>query len=283
MTSQQTGTDRIKRERALTIAIPVLAFGGIAVAILLADNGIIADAGTFAWGCVAAAVALGYLAYIKPRRDIVSLCAPMYALFIFIIPMDFMPNLLMQFLFAVSITALMIRLNLKFSSSGTNSGGSDPMERFLNEYLERIKNRFAGLPESTAHEVASAFLAFKFGLYSNAVRECSTTIPLVPATEPGLALKKALEIVRAHASSLENSQVTTDLSIGFTGQERDFIAVSLPHETNDDPANLELDNALTLLYAVAITTSPDDEEALGEHRKFVIRLLTSYKKALGMD
>jgi hypothetical protein len=282
MTSQHKGTSGIQRERALTIAVPVLAFGGIAVAILLADHGLIADAGTFGWGCVAAAVALGYLAYIKPRRDIVALCAPLYAFFIFVIPMDFMPNLLMQFLFAVSITALMVRLNLKFSSSGI-PGGSDPMERFLKEYMERIKTQFAGLPESTAHEIASAFLAFKFGLYNNVVRDCTTIIPLIPATDTGLALKKALEIVKAHAASLDNSQVTTDMSVRFTEKEQDYLAVNLPQDLNDDPANLELDNALTLLYAVAIATSPDDEEALGEHRKFVIRLLTSYKKALGLE
>ena len=54
------------------------------------------------------------------------------------------------------------------------------MERFLDAYIERMRSFFPGFPGETAHEIASAFLAFKYGLYANAARECTNAIALVP-------------------------------------------------------------------------------------------------------
>ena len=51
----------------------------------------------------------------------------------------------------------------------------------------------------------------------------------------------------------------------------------------EDPGTLNLDNALILVYVVALITSPDDEEALEEHRRLIVRMLTDYKKALGLE
>ena len=59
--------------------------------------------------------------------------------------------------------------------------------------------------------------------------------------------------------------------------------IILPRDRIEDPGTLELDNALILIYSVAVLTSPDDEEAMAEHRKFIIRLLNGYKKALGIS
>ncbi|MDD1680220.1 MAG: hypothetical protein LUQ35_01285 [Methanoregula sp.] len=157
------------------------------------------------------------------------------------------------------------------------------MERFLDAYIERMRPYFPGFPPETAHEIASAFLAFKFGLYANAVRECTNAIALVPDGESNGALKKALEIIRANAQDRENSLVTTDLGIAFGGQELRFVAVNLPAETIEAPNALNLDNALILVYVVALITSPDDDEALEEHRTLIVRMLRDYKKALGLE
>jgi hypothetical protein len=156
------------------------------------------------------------------------------------------------------------------------------MEQYLTEYIKRTREDYPGFPAATAHEIASAFLAYKFGLYVNAVQECTHALSLIPDSGANAALKKALLIVREKAQNLTDSQVIVDPSIAFSETERRYVAVNLLQDKIDDPATLELDNALTLLYAVAVNTSPDDEEALGEHRMFVIRLLTGYKKALGL-
>jgi hypothetical protein len=157
------------------------------------------------------------------------------------------------------------------------------MERFLEAYIERMRPQFPGFPEKTAHEIASAFLAFKFGLYANAVRECTHALSLVPAGDANAALKKALEIIRANAQDRDNSQVTADLKVFFSDAELQYVAINLPVEKIEDPGTLTLDNALILTYVVALITSLEDEEALGEHHRLIVRMLTDYKKALGFE
>ena len=162
------------------------------------------------------------------------------------------------------------------------------MEQFLTDYIKRIRAGIDDIPDTTAHEIASAFLAFRFGLYANAARECTHAIELLglgknPARSGVYAaLKKALAIVLANAQNLNNSQVTADVSLRFDEQERTYIAIKLAPDAFEDPATLELDNALVLVYAAALVASSEDEEAMGEHRKFIVRLLTAYKKSLGL-
>jgi hypothetical protein len=157
------------------------------------------------------------------------------------------------------------------------------MERFLTEYINRLRPHFTGFPVVTAHEIASAFLAFKFGLFRNAVHECTQAISLIPDDGANVALKKALTIVSAHAQNLDNAQFISDLSIFFSENERQYVPILLPPDQVEDPGSLELDNALILIYSVAVITSPEDEEAMTEHRKFIVRLLSGYKKAMGIS
>jgi hypothetical protein len=157
------------------------------------------------------------------------------------------------------------------------------MEQFLTAYINRMRPHFTGFPAATAHEIASAFLAFRFGLYHNAIHECTIAISLIPDSGSGAALKRALSIVRANATNLENAQFTKDLTIAFSEEEKPYIAVNLPENLIEDPGSFQIDNALVLIYAVAVITSHDDEETLAEHRKFIVRLLAGYKKALGME
>ena len=156
------------------------------------------------------------------------------------------------------------------------------MDRFLSEYVNRMKPHFTGIPTATAHEIASAFLAFRFGLYPNVVQECTHAISLIPDGGSNTALKKALAIVRANAQNLNNAQFTADLSITFSENELPYVPLNLPKDQIEDPGTFELDNALVLIYTVAGITSPDDEEVLAEHHKFIIRLLSGYRKALGI-
>jgi hypothetical protein len=157
------------------------------------------------------------------------------------------------------------------------------MERFLDAYIERMRPYFPGFPGETAHEIASAFLAFKFGLYANAVRECTHAIGLIPGGDSSGALKKALEIIRANAQDRDNSLVTADPGVAFSESELRYVAITIPPEKAEDPGTLNLDNALILVYVVALITSPDDEETMGEHRRLIVRMLTDYKKALGLE
>jgi hypothetical protein len=42
----------------------------------------------------------------------------------------------------------------------------------------------------------------------------------------------------------------------------------------------QLTNALVILYAAALASSPDDEQALEEQEKYILQLLTTYRKSL---
>jgi hypothetical protein len=161
--------------------------------------------------------------------------------------------------------------------------GFDTMERFLTEYINRLRPQFPGFPEPTAHEIASAFLAFKFGLFTTAVRECNQAISLIPDSRANNALKKALSIVRENSHDRENSQFTPNPELGFSDDEKTFLPVVLPADNIEDAGSLALENALVLIYCVAFITSPEDEEAMIEHRTYIVRLLNGYKKALGIS
>ncbi|PKL56899.1 MAG: hypothetical protein CVV34_07645 [Methanomicrobiales archaeon HGW-Methanomicrobiales-5] len=162
------------------------------------------------------------------------------------------------------------------------------MNQFLTDYIERIRSGIDDIPETTAHEIASAFLSFRFELFANAVKECTHAIALLgPGKDPAhsaahAALRKALGIVLANAQDLDNSRVTADTGIRFDERERTYIAIRLPPDAVEVPATLELENALVLIYAAALIASPEDEGAMGEHRKYFVRMLTAYKKALGI-
>jgi hypothetical protein len=157
------------------------------------------------------------------------------------------------------------------------------MEKFLNDYIGRVSPEYSRIPENTAHVIASAFFAFKFELYQKTRRECKNALLQLPDGGGNDAVKKALAIVQSYAEAYENSQVLPEPVLLFTPAEHAFLAVTLPPEVIEDPATLDLDNALILLYAVALASSPDDEQALEEHRNYIITLLEPYKRLLGLQ
>jgi hypothetical protein len=92
------------------LLIPGIAFGGVLIGWVSG----LPVAGTA--GCFFASVLLAYLAYRKPKKDIVSLLTPLYAVLIFFND-AFLPEFLIpiQALYAASLTILVLRLNARFS------------------------------------------------------------------------------------------------------------------------------------------------------------------------
>ena len=106
-----------KQEIYLSLGVIFFAWGGIALAVLLQYLGIVSHAGNHPWGCVLASFLIGYLAYIKQKRDIVTLFTPIYAVLIFFGLEAQTPSLLLHILYAVTLLAMLLRLHLSFSSS----------------------------------------------------------------------------------------------------------------------------------------------------------------------
>lgn len=115
-----------QRDLALSIGVPLAAFGGILIAVALGNAGLIADPGSFGWGCVIGSFLLAYLAYLKPRKDLVSLCVPLFALLIFVVPGEIRPTMLTQLLYAATLTALVVRLNRTFSKKRGDARSAVP-------------------------------------------------------------------------------------------------------------------------------------------------------------
>jgi hypothetical protein len=280
--SEKVPVQLSRREVILSIAIPVISFGGTGLGLLLQQLGVISDAGSFYWGSLAGSFLLGYLAWIKPRKDIVSLLAPLYGVIIFLLAVETKPTVILQLLFAASLTILAVRLNRRFSTPPDKGKEEDPMDKFLYAYMNRITPYFRSVDSDTAHEIASAVLSFKFGIYPNSVNSAEKAIARLRGEGSITALRKGLVIIRDRAEKLQVSMVKAYSEKLFSGDDFQYLPLVFPPELIESPENFNLDNALVLCYAVAYLCSPDDGQMLDEHQNFVIQILNSYKEAMGL-
>ncbi|MDK2975452.1 MAG: hypothetical protein PWP08_1823 [Methanofollis sp.] len=103
----------------LWLAVPVISFGGIlasALAIVATGDRMLIDHPLWSiglWANVVASFLLCAYAYTRPKKDLVSLLAPMYAVIIFLAG-DFSTGPIMQVLFAASISILAVRVEKRF-------------------------------------------------------------------------------------------------------------------------------------------------------------------------
>ena len=94
--------------RHLWLLVPALAWGGILAGALIPYSPI----GSI--GCVLGSIAIAGVALAKKKKDIVSLCTPIFAIFIFNPMADNPPDILIKLLYAATLTALVIRLEKRF-------------------------------------------------------------------------------------------------------------------------------------------------------------------------
>lgn len=154
------------------------------------------------------------------------------------------------------------------------------MNKLLKTYIDRLEPEYKGIDIRTAHLLASLFLAYRFGLYSNVVSqspECCNSLPVTPSIH---ALKRAITYIMERSLALLESRVPDGPHEDFPGEESQFLAMNLTKEQYGEISAYVLTNSLLLLYAVAYLTSTDDQESLEEHEKFVINSLALYMKYL---
>jgi len=260
----------------LWIAVPAVSFGGIGIELLLASVGFAYAVWAGIAGCVIASCILSYQAYLKPRHDLVSLFTPLFAFLIFLMPSELSSGVVTQVFFAATITFLAVRVEKLFNAPKQEK---KTMKQMLNEYIGRIEPLLTTIDEETGHQVAQSLLTYKFGLYGNAVEKSTAALARLNAVTPHPdTLERALLILRERAGGFVDSRVTENPEHTFTEADYDCLAIRLRPDQIEDPVTLDLDNALVLLYAVGIETSPDDEQALEEHQRFVFQILEGYKE-----
>jgi len=94
------------------IIVPAIAWGGILAGFVLPFSPPFLSFG--ALGCVLGSAAIAAISYSRKKKDIVSLCTPIFAVIIFIFPLETKPGPVMELLYAATLTALVIRLEMRF-------------------------------------------------------------------------------------------------------------------------------------------------------------------------
>jgi fructose-specific phosphotransferase system IIC component len=90
--------------------VAALSFGGIVIS--LAVGGILTYSGVA--GCVISSFILGIVAFLREKKDIVAIMAPLYAVLIFNPYSEFTTGIIMQIMYAVTISVIAVRLIKKY-------------------------------------------------------------------------------------------------------------------------------------------------------------------------
>lgn len=246
----------------LEALVPILAFGSTLAGIALWESGGLrfgiqyAAAGGFLGSCI-----LAYLAWMRPRKDIVSLTTPLYGFLFLVTAIDYYSGVLLQLFYAAGLTILVIRLHYRFSARAVNSAaGTELAAGPLRDYVEASRGAFAGIDGASGRAAAMAFLTFAEGDYRRAA-EVSHAGSCHDGT-PG-PVTRAFTILRQHAELLDQDRARPVTYLKFLPEDAVLMAKPLP-AGGDSDAEFEamMDNALLLLYSAAWHGAPSDRPTL---------------------
>jgi hypothetical protein len=266
-----------KKERYLEIAIPVASFGATLIGILLWKMGLEINFQFFAVGCVIGSCLLTYLAWIRPKKDIVALSTPIYAIIFFVVPTEYIAGVVLQLLYSVSLTILLIRLKYRFGKPGTAAAMGKQLADPLKIYVEQTCDSFTGIRPDTAHDAAVVFVQFTHGDYKEAARRVvAAATGQMENVEHGATIVRAFSIVKEHAVLIDKSLPRPLTYEVFRPEEYVLLAKPrLPAHDDDHEFYAALDNALLLLFSVAWTNSEADRPHLLACQAFVLKLLNA--------
>jgi hypothetical protein len=261
-------------QRYLEFAIPIFSFGVTLVGVLIWQMGFEINFQFFSLGCVIGSCLLAYLAWIRPKKDIVALSTPIYAFIFFVVPTDYISGLTLQMLYAISLTLLLIRLKYRFGMSHTAVSLGKELAAPLKTYVEQNPDAITGISPDTAHRAAMVISLFSTGEYGEAARVATATIGQseIPAAFPYLT--RAFEIVHEHALILEQSLPRPETYQTFSPEDEGLLAnPQHPEYSEDRKFDTTFDNALLLLFSVAWNNATADRLHLLTCQQFVLKLL----------
>lgn len=264
----------------LEAAVPVFSFGGALVAVLCETLGIEADLRITAAGCVIASFVLAYLAWVRPKKDIVALTTPIYALIFFVVPSDdFSVTILLEFLYAVSLTALLIRLKFRFGKPDAGETKTLELTGPLGEYVERVRPSCASFPPAAQRAAAAVVLRYASGDYGSIADEVKAGRYALDASGCAPSFMRAFEIVEEQARITEKSETRPAWYRTFEPSDATMLAFPVPKKAKGDGYDpgfdASLDNALLLLFAGAWSGPEDIRKDLLLVREFARRLIES--------
>jgi hypothetical protein len=260
------------KDRYLEAAVPLIAFGVTVAGILLWGAGYTIGFQYFSAGCLISSVILAYLAWTRPRKDIVSLSTPIYGIVFISTPIDAEAGAILQLLYAAGLTILLIRLKRRFSGVPAETRALSSEEP-LGAYRDRMHEEIpAVLPELT-RMAGRVFVRFAEGEYEQA-RQFASQLPAIPAGTGSGLLVTAFGIVAEQAGHMtDGSPVPADYH-AFSAEQRPLLFHLVSDDMDRDRRyHLELDNALILLYVIALGSQEKEILlVLDQIRPFAIRL-----------
>lgn len=260
----------LNNQRNLEFAIPILSFGTPLLGVLVWNVGFEINFQFFAIGCLIASCLLAYLAWIRPKKDIVALSTPIYGIIFFTVPTDFTAGLVLQLLYAVSITLLLIRLKYRFGTLHTAVSEGKELASSLKTYAGQTYDALSSVSPETAHQAAIVISQFAQGEYryvarvAGAVSEQPDGIP---------AVERAFAIVYEHATLLDTSLPRPEPYAAFLPEDEGLLAnPQHPEYSEDRKFDAMLDNALLLLFSAAWHGAEADRSHLLSCQAFLLKL-----------
>ncbi|HUH78960.1 MAG TPA: hypothetical protein VLY83_03605 [Methanoregula sp.] len=273
MTTTPEDTHTALRLRLLEIAVPVIAFGGTFLGVLAWRLGYGIAFPYFSAGCVLASFDLAYLAWVRPKKDIVALTTPVYAIIFFFVPNDF-SGVFLQFLFSASLTVLLIRLKVRFGSPGPRSPGHRDLPEEVGRYVELLREPLAFLSEAQGLRAEEVFSLFAQGEYRDAARKAEIARKELPGAAGAGALGRAYEVIGSEALQLDRPPDGPADPVTFLPRHAPFLAREIPAGADTaECSGTALDCALLLVFAAAWVSVPAERENLKAFREFAGKLI----------
>ncbi|MDD1696088.1 MAG: hypothetical protein LUQ54_04245, partial [Methanoregula sp.] len=254
----------------------VISFGGILIAFFFLSQGNIQDIRIASAGCIIASFILAYLAWIRPKKDIVALTTPLYAIILFVLPSELIPDLILPILYAISLTILLVRLKYRFGKPGTAVTMGKELGGSLKTYIDQTREPLKNLSFETAHYATLAFVQFAQGDYAKVARISETVSGTDDNPVRDQCVARAFSIVKEHAALLDKALPRPEFYQSFNPEHAELLAKHLPPGMDEDHAfYLALDNALLLLYSAAWNGSEKDRPHLLARQPFAQKLISS--------
>jgi hypothetical protein len=263
--------------RWMELAVPLLSFGGALLGIVSWISEAPLDFRITIFGCVLASWVLAYLAWIRPKKDIVALSTPIYSFIFIAVPTDIFSSVILQLLYAVSLTILLVRLKYRFGKPGTAASMGKELGGSLKTYIGQTRDSFSDISPEAAHSAAVVFVRFAEGNYEDAAQNSKIALVDEEHPDPVTPLMRAFSIIREHATLLNTSLPRPVTYLTFPEKDLPLLANPPVPAYDDDDMKFytALDNALLLLFSAAWNASEQDHPHLIACQAFAQKLISS--------
>ena len=251
--------------------VPILSFGGTFLGIGLIVSGLDFNIQFAAFGSVLGSILLAYLAFLRPRKDIVSLSTPIYAIIFFAYPVEFWVGVILQLLYAAGLLVLVIRLNRRFGIEdipvlkGSLTGP-------LQEYVTSVRDQFPDQPGFVADGGGEAFASFARGDYKDSAEMAQITLKEFGGSPDHNTVIRSFAIIAEQAHHMEHTLETPAAYMKFLPEQETILAHPTPVSDPEKEYFRTIYNALLILFALAWSEDPEERARLQIYRTFAEKL-----------